>query len=30
MVGEETTEVRNQTSSRIIIRVDRIDAVAAN
>jgi hypothetical protein len=30
MVGEDAIEVRNQTSSRIIIRVDRIDAVAAN
>lgn len=30
MVGEDAIEVRNQTSSRIIIRVDRIDGVAAN
>lgn len=30
MVGEDAIEVRNQTSSRIIIRLDRIDAVAAN
>lgn len=30
MVSEDAIEVRNQTSSRIIIRVDRIDAVAAN
>lgn len=30
MIGEDAVEVRNQTSSRIIIRLDRIDAVAAN
>ena len=30
MVGDEAIEVRNQTSNRIIIRLDRIDAVAAN
>ena len=30
MVGDDAIEVRNQTSSRIIIRLDRIDAVAAN
>ena len=30
MVGEDAIEVRNQTSNRIIIRLDRIDAVTAN
>jgi endonuclease YncB( thermonuclease family) len=30
LVGDDAIEVRNQTSSRIIIRLDRIDAVAAN
>ena len=30
MVGDDAIEVRNQTSSRIIIRLDRIDAVVAN
>lgn len=30
MVGDDAIEVRNQTSNRIIIRLDRIDAVAAN
>lgn len=30
MVGDDAIEVRNQTSPRIIIRLDRIDAVAAN
>jgi hypothetical protein len=30
MVGDDAIEVRNQTSTRIIIRLDRIDAVAAN
>ncbi len=28
--GDDAIEVRNQTSSRIIIRLDQIDAVAAN
>ncbi len=30
MIGTEAVEVRNQTYSRIIIRLDRIDAVALN
>ena len=30
MVGDDAIEVRNQTSNRIIIRLDRIDAVATN
>lgn len=30
MIGDDAVEVRNQTSTRIIIRLDRIDAVAAN
>jgi len=30
MFGDDAVEVRNQTSNRIIIRLDRIDAVAAN
>jgi hypothetical protein len=30
MIGDDAIEVRNQTSNRIIIRLDRIDAVAAN
>ena len=30
MVGEDAIEVRNQTSNRIIILLDRIDAVGAN
>ena len=30
MVSDDAIEVRNQTSNRIIIRLDRIDAVAAN
>jgi hypothetical protein len=30
MLGDDAIEVRNQTSNRIIIRLDRIDAVAAN
>jgi len=30
MIGEDAVEVRNQTSNRIIIRLDRIDAVGAN
>lgn len=30
MAGDDAIEVRNQTSNRIIIRLDRIDAVAAN
>ena len=30
MIGEDAVEVRNQTSNRIIIRRDRIDAVGAN
>ncbi|MBM4255558.1 MAG: hypothetical protein FJ147_06630 [Deltaproteobacteria bacterium] len=30
IISEEAVEVRNQTSSRIIIRLDRVDAVAAN
>lgn len=30
MIGEDAIEVRNQTSNRIIIRLDRIDAVGAN
>lgn len=30
MIGDDAIEVRNQTSARIIIRLDRIDAVAAN
>lgn len=30
MIGDEAVEVRNQTSNRIIIRLDRIDAVGAN
>lgn len=30
VIGDDTIEVRNQTSNRIIIRLDRIDAVAAN
>jgi hypothetical protein len=30
IIGEDAVEVRNQTSNRIIIRLDRIDAVAAN
>jgi hypothetical protein len=28
MIGDDAVEVRNQTSTRIIIRLDRIDAVA--
>src|ERR1700741_3604930 len=30
ILGDDAIEVRNQTSNRIIIRLDRIDAVAAN
>jgi hypothetical protein len=30
MLGDDAIEVRNQTSNRIIIRLDRIDAVVAN
>ncbi|MGE0820757.1 MAG: hypothetical protein AB7G75_04490 [Candidatus Binatia bacterium] len=30
IIGDEAVEVRNQTSDRIIIRLDHIDAVAAN
>jgi hypothetical protein len=30
MMSDDALEVRNQTSNRIIIRLDRIDAVAAN
>ena len=30
ILSEDAIEVRNQTSSRIIIRLDRIDAVSAN
>ena len=30
IIGDDAIEVRNQTSNRIIIRLDRIDAVAAN
>jgi hypothetical protein len=30
MIGDDAIEVRNQTSSRIIIRLERVDAVAAN
>jgi len=30
VVGTEAVEVRNQTHGRIVIRLDRIDAVAAN
>ena len=29
-IGSDTIEVRNQTHGRIIIRLDRIDAIAAN
>ena len=29
-VGTESVEVRNQTHGRIVIRIDRIDALAAN
>ena len=30
IIGDDAIEVRNQSSNRIIIRLDRIDAVAAN
>ena len=30
MIGDDAVEVRNQTSSRLIIRLDRIDAVGTN
>ena len=30
MIGDDAVEVRNQTSGRIIIRLDRIDAVGTN
>jgi hypothetical protein len=30
IVGEDAIDVRNQSSNHIIIRLDRIDAVAAN
>lgn len=30
IISEDAIEVRNQTSNRIILRLDRIDAVAAN
>jgi endonuclease YncB( thermonuclease family) len=30
VIGNDAVEVRNQTYGRIIIRMDRIDAVAAN
>jgi hypothetical protein len=30
MIGSEAVEVRNQTYSRVIIRLDQVDAVAIN
>jgi hypothetical protein len=30
LIGEDAVEVRNQTFSRIVIRLDQIDAVAVN
>lgn len=30
MIGSEAVEVRNQTHSRVIIRLDQVDAVAIN
>ena len=30
VIGSEAVEVRNQSHGRIVIRIDRIDAVAAN